>query len=284
MNSEKTPIYQVRKDRSPERSDVVYDAQKILNRWMTKVREVPGTHILLDLDENLFDSVQYWVKLSNKLLQLRFGVAAERLPDYNTVVALGGPSQYYFRHFSEYFPTHDSYEEIFDEYRYRYQPNRSGPLMHPNLDALMEEMKKKANVLGALTARPASGESIRGTEAQFRSALKQHPVPEILYRPLNVPLTQASQEKLRMLQKLSQASEFRSQIVLIDDSVATAEKIMMYNIDHPQTKVVQVLNLTHGSAQKNVIKYDRQVLEKHGILIMQSWDGLDQILERIVLK
>ncbi len=272
------PFVLNRRERSLPSSEV-YDSAKLFTQWKEQMQSQPGLHFLLDLDENLFNTVDYWIRLTNHLLHHKYGVPQSFLPSQATVLQAGGPSQYYFRAFPEYFPSYESYDILADELRHRYWPNQAGPLMVENLDEIFDLLSQEGNVLGGLTARPASTDVLLATQQQFSRALTRHPIPEVMYKPLFVAVQGASQEKLAVLRQLAGASA-DSVPVLIDDSLSTAQVLSQHNKEQPHLPIMQILN-GEGPFTRGKLAHEPDLVnDLRGVFVMPHWEDLRGTIEK----
>lgn len=255
-----------------------YDPDQIINRWREKIAGSKAElFFILDLDENLFNSAAHWVTFSNTFLRLFAAIDLERLPTEEVVMAVGGPSTYYPLFFPDVFPTTEAYEVLADEMRHRYAPNRLGKAMHPNLSELISQLNGVGEVLGGLTARPETQVVRDATKAQL------HPVEmEVVYKPVNRPLAEASREKIERLETLSHASS--GVVVLIDDSLSTAKVISEWNKSRNSVQsqpIVQILNglgpLTAPKLEQGLVDLD----QLEGVFLLSDWSDLDQVITDI---
>lgn len=258
----------------------IYTPQSIEQNWSKQLAEKTGLHFILDLDENLFDTVTYWIKLTNRVLGLKFGVAQSSLPDRAEVLQAGGPSNYYHKKFPQIFPSFEAYEEFADECRHRYWANQAGPSMVDQMDSVFDSLKSTGNLLGGLTARPANKATVLGTKIQLKQVLQNHAVPEILFKPVDIPLARASQQKLKIMERLSYISS-SSTLVLIDDSISTAKLLSEHNQQNPERPIVQILNGAGPLTTPKLLEDPQLIDTMSGIFLMRDWSQLEQTIKEV---
>lgn len=261
-----------------------YNETAILKNWQKRVQN-PGAHYLLDLDENLFNTFGYWVDHFNGFLRLRYGITS--LPDRDTVAMHGGPSNYYPRNYPNIFSSNPqsplNFENIAESMRHRYFPNKAGVFMGPHsLTALLQTLENSGNILGGLTARPASQDAIRGTREQIANAFP------VIYKPLSVSLIDASREKMRIIEKLLQSSEnsMQSDIILIDDSIRTAQTLSELNegrIKHGKKPVLYFLNGQGPLTQPRLHQFENEKDTMKGVFLFHDWTEVPQLTKEAQL-
>ncbi len=258
-----------------------YNPHLIKQHWKELVVRSPGLYFILDLDENLFNTAGHWVDFTNTFLRIYAGT--RDVPTKNEVYNEGGPSTYYPKHFPQIFPTSDSYEKLADEMRHRAIPNRAGHPMHNDMSWIHKILNERGVLLGGLTARPATTTVKKATEQQISAS--GLPTFDILYKPLDVPLAQISQVKLRILEEIANDSNTQSILILIDDSMSTAQVIRKRN-QHRGNKppIIQILNKS-GPLTKPRLENDLEgqftFTPDDGIFIMDNWICLPETINVI---
>jgi len=271
---------------------------QVLESWKAHL-QTPGFHVLLDLDENLFDTFSYWVRLINRYLRLRFQLPFEQLPLATEVARYGGPSTYYPQFFPDIFSDdihHErAFEHLAEEMRFRYNANRAGPPMIPaELSQFLEELAAFGQVLGGLTARPDVPAVRRATEKQTNNLFP------VLYRSPEIPVQQASQEKLRILEFLTDFPQDSSEeilketerlgcLVLVDDSLSTARTLgkanaQRLNQGEKRTHLpIQILNSMGPLTSPQLEQGNFSLEGLEGIFLMNSWRQLPELFQQIQL-
>lgn len=260
----------------------IYDREAILLKWQEELTAAVGLAFILDLDENLFDTVNYWVAVTNRLLRLKFGVTVDKLPLPQQVYVEGGPSSYYYKHFPEIFPTFDSYELIIDELRHRTSPNLLPKKMHSNMDNLLDQLQDNGLLLGGLTARPDNLHTVTATARQFQKNLSRHTSPVIVHRRISTPMAQAGQEKLQVLDHLSTTANEKAILALIDDSLSTALILSVYNIKAREKGLKPIIQFVNGIGQLTAPKLESEAqlfANNSGIFLMKDWDNLPEVIQ-----
>lgn len=253
-----------------------YNPTSILNAWHDQIASQPGLHIILDIDENLTNTVSYWVRASNRFLRMYGSVASNRLPTVEEVCQEGGPSVYYPGHFPDVFDSPELYEKLMDEWRHRRGPNYVSRPMHQDMTWIYHQIRSKANFLGAITARSATEVVIGATQDLLTSlSLPQFP---IIYKSPSTPLSAASSEKLVHLERLVEGSP-QGRVVLIDDSISTAELVAQRNRRSPRlAQLMYILNASGPLTKPILNRGEFTVSPGDGIVIMESWEHLPIVL------
>lgn len=259
-----------------------YNPNLIKNNWKESVARNPGLYFILDLDENLFNTAGHWVDFSNTFLRIYAGIKTD-LPTKDEIYRDGGPSSYYPNHFSQVFPTSESYEKLADEMRHRAIPNRAGAPMYKDMPWIYKTLSKQGKLLGGLTARPATIIVKKATEQQIvASGL---PLFDVIYKLLDVPLAQASQAKLRILEEITDDPDTQGILVIIDDSLSTAKIISERNHRRGGKRpIIQILNAS-GPLTKPKIESDPEgkftFTMNDGIFIMEDWNLLPETINHV---
>jgi len=275
-----------------------YDRQGIINDWREQVATTNQLAIIFDLDENLVNTVLYWIEKTNELLVTEYQIAAGELPTPAQVLAEGGPSTYYPNHFSEiWITTQDandkrSFEYMAEDWRHDTEGNLTPPLL-PELGVsdLMATFAKHGKVLGGLTARPATPRVIEATHRQMMAAgfYNQETSLPIIFKPKNVPLSGSGSEKLLVISQIMPEASSAAQVVLFDDSLSTARVIGDHNEEAaPHKKIAYILNaqgpLTSPRMDENHQEYEglsAQLTPDRGIFVLRNWAEMDNILNQI---
>lgn len=259
-----------------------YDRAIIQNSWKKLVSQNPGLHFILDLDENLYNTAGYWIDFSNRFLRMYAGVS-NNLPSKDEVYNAGGPSNYYPKHFPQVFPSSERYEILADEMRHRATPNRAGVAMHSDMPWIFHELNNQGILLGGLTARPATAIVKKATEQQL--ATSGFPLFDVIYKPLDIPRALVSQEKLGFLEEIVCDSNSLGTIVLIDDSMSTANIISERNCLHLKKRpLIQILNASGPLTRPKMINDHEGKFtfnNNSGIFVMKDWGSLPETIENI---
>lgn len=255
-----------------------YSPDIIIDSWQRQVDTNDCLNFVLDLDENLFDTVFHWVKHTNRFLRMFGGIQSDELPSHKDVCVEGGPSVYYPHHFPDIFPDINRYEILADELRHRKSGNVSGPPMSHDIASVHEHITNAGTLLGGLTARPATDVVVGATRQQVR----MHFTTEfpIIYKPTHIPLSKASTMKLDVLARLATPTSAGT-VVLIDDSISVARLIAEWNRTTQGKSIIQILNGA-GPLTRPLLEADKFTLgDARGIFVMHTWDNLLQTIHAI---
>lgn len=266
-----------------------YRPDEIVSSWESSMA-TPGAHVLLDLDENLFDTVQTWITTTNRFLHSVAKIPEENLPDIQTVLNAGGPSKFYPNEYPDLFPkvtdprtgtVIDSYDEYFaDILRHLGRPNQVSPNIVEDLPSVVATINEQGTFLGALTARGSTTVVVENTQKQLKRAGLAS--VKIVFKREEVPLKKASQEKLQILERLAEAGGAEGYIVIIDDSISTANLIAGYNRTRGDKR--PIIQIVYGGASLTKPRIERGEFSEdpdNGVFIMHDWKDLQSALERV---
>lgn len=269
-----------------------YDRASIIEMWKQELVSHSGLHLIFDIDENLVNTVAFWIEETNQFLQDKYHIPPEQIPTLDEVLLEGGPSKYYPLHFPNIWNTNasyydpSSYEYLAEQWRHETAGNLVPPLLDGlDVTTLLAVVTSHAHILGGLTARPATKPVIEATHQQFQQyGFETDRNFPIIFRPKIVELSQAGQEKLKVLKELLTVVSSQSRIILLDDSISTARIISEYNQSaEPSKKIAYILN-TMGpltAPSKDILTNNTELSVTQGIFMIKDWSEMDDILTTI---
>ena len=226
--------------------------------------------ILCDVDETLVDTIGNHSDRINR--GARIMGFSEELPTREELIEKGGTGA-----FAELFGmTSDEWEIMMQRIRDSKYINAGATLYHPEIVSLVEQFSN-TKMLGFVTARPGTEKTLRVTEEDLfrRIGLPQLP---IVLRPSTVAIAETSAWKLGILKQIA-VQDTQKRLILVDDSLATANVILEYNSCNESNPIIQVVYkgpLTIPSLESGAFKTD----PKMGIY-EADWHEMPQVIQQI---
>lgn len=270
-----------------------YELQTALKLSQMKERHKNGTRrvsVLADKDEMLADTVFQHVRYINAMARRigkRYGMTFE-LPDYETVVEKGGTGIY-----AEIFGlTPERWEELHERERSVRSVITGAPAYTPHLAAQMQLVAERSDLLGYLTATPVGvhrpfqeGQIPRFYDSQrfaeediYGRGLPQEPV---ILRPATVPGSSTASWKTSIMREI-QAANPGKPVILIDDSLSTAKRIMQENEQRAngELPLVQIV-MTQGTLTEAKVKSGQFVAHHDLGVYLADWSELPDVITEV---
>lgn len=249
-----------------------------------------GVSVLADKDEMIANTVHQHVIYINAMAQRfgrRYGHTFE-LPDYATVVANGGTGMYA----RVLGLTPERWEEIHERERSVRRVITGAPTYTSNLAAQMAIVDERSDFLGYLTATPVGvhrpyqeGQMPRFYDSQryaeediYGRGLPQEPV---VLRPATIAGKDTAPWKTGFMSEIQSVNP-RKPVILIDDSLSTAKRIMLEN-EQRESGTVPLFQIvmTQGTLTEAKIKSGEFKAQHDLGIYLADWEELPDVISEI---